>query len=110
MAASFWIDSDAGGDLNVQDCGFLVSLFNTSTGVETYRLLSSPARTNVSNEARGWGWCGETNNVSVTAWGLARIEQVARTGRRRVRPITGDDRRVELEALGYPDLRCARGE
>jgi len=96
-------------ELRDGEVGFLVSRLNTSRGSrsEYYSLQRHPAHTNQSHEPRLRGWCGETNNVSVTAAGLARVAKTFGNGRLRLRVIrTGSSlERIILEQLGYPDLK-----
>lgn len=95
-----WLD----GEENIGDRRFLVSIFNTSNADTIYRLRTRPARTNRSHEAKLRGWCGETNNRSVTAEGAVVV--VARTahGRVRVRALRGADLAAFLLAEGWPEL------
>ncbi len=66
----------------------------------------SPCRTNISREARLFGWCGTTNGVSVHAYGLALVEKFAKNGRTRIAPVAWDSPAGQqaLLYLGWPDL------
>ena len=96
-----WID---GEDLSLGDVGFLVE--TCPQGRADYcGLYSRPCHTNQSHEPRLHGWCGETNNVSRNALGLARVVRVAGNGRVQVVPVRGDEARAYLcDVAGYPEL------
>lgn len=99
--ANLWIDQDACCDVADGDVGFLIQR-SPQGRADTYHLRRHPARTNGSHEPKLYGWCGETDNVSVYAEGLARVVKVAKNGRRRVAQV--DPTAELLEELGYPEL------
>ena len=97
-----WIDGET---LSVGDIGFLVSRDHTSSRAPaTYHIGARPAHTNSSHQPRLTGWCGETNNVSIHAHGLARVVRTARNGRAQVVALTAEEIPAALETLGYPEL------
>lgn len=101
MAHEMWIDSPdeayAPGSV-----GFLVS--RTTNGVERYELRDRPACENISLQPRLTGWCGETNNCSITAHGMVCVQRIVRNGRMLVASLAGVDLETALEELGYPEL------
>lgn len=107
---SQWIDAGAclDGYPTVGDVGFLISITDTSNGSERVVLRDNPARTNRTHEPKLVGWCGETNNRSVEAKGMARVTRVTSNGRVLVEPIDGADLQRALDASGYPDLTGAQ--
>ena len=104
LYAPRWIGPDYALLLGAE--GFLVECSDlTRSGCPTTcRLHDTPSRANQSREPRLYGWCGTTNNVSVTALGVWRVERMARNDRLYVRQLTGADLTAALEDLGYPDL------
>jgi hypothetical protein len=97
---STWIN-EHDTDLEVSEVGFLV-LTSPQGRTARYSLWTTPAHTNLSGEPRLTGWCGNTNNTSVDAYGLAKVTKVARNGRRRI--ATVEPTKGLLEELGYPEL------
>jgi hypothetical protein len=97
-----WIDGEG---LSVGTIGFLVETTNTNHGSESYGLYERPCHTNQSREPRLTGWCGETNNVSRTAQGLAKVVRVANNGRVQIVTVDGAEGAAWLnDVAGYPDL------
>jgi hypothetical protein len=97
-----WIDCEYA---EVGYIGYLVEVLDTNTGRSCHTLHEQPARTNRSHEPRLSGWCGETNNRSLTACGVWRVVQLNRTGERaRIVGLTGDELSAFLEQDGYPEL------
>ena len=105
---SIYID-ECNSEMNDGEVGFLVSRLNTSRGSssEYYSLQARPAHTNMSHEPKLDAWCGETNNISTTAEGLAQVVKTFKNGRQRLRtiPSGSEEERSALKALGYPDLQ-----
>ena len=102
--ATLWIDSDC---LSVGDVGFLIEAVDNNRGGTTHRFLDEvPLHTNMSHEPRLRGWGGETNNISRTAMGMARVSRVAKNGRVCLTMLEAgsSDEAEALETLGYPDL------
>lgn len=103
---SQWIDIGY-GDANsaVGDTGYLVETRNGNTGREHLALRERPLRTNQSGVPRLRGWCGETDNQSRTAKGVAKIVRVNKAeDRAQIVAVTGADLAAFLEADGYPEL------
>lgn len=98
-----WIDGET---LSVGTIGFLVEITQNNYGGATrYGLYDRPCHTNQSHEPRLTGWCGETNNVSRTAQGLARVVRAANNGRVAIVPVTGQEGSDWLaNVAGYPEL------
>ena len=106
-----WIDGEG---LSVGDIGFLVETHNTNYQNTTsyglyqrpsYGLYQRPCQTNQSHEPRLTGWCGETNNVSRHAQGLARVVKAAANGRVAIVAVTGQEGSDWLaNVAGYPEL------
>lgn len=91
----------------VGDVVFVYEVFFSNTGKSEMRAAKTPRRTNQSREPKLRGWCGETNNVSVTARGLARVSRVFSGTERMQLRIFPKGSKAEQEALsevGYPDL------
>ncbi|MDD5008565.1 MAG: hypothetical protein PHC68_09255 [Syntrophorhabdaceae bacterium] len=103
---TIWIDEFASYSNRVGDIGFLTRSNDENHGNAChYRLSDHASRTNRSHEPRLTGWCGTTNNVSVTACGLARVSRVAKNGRVCLIELTNaDEIAAALEELGYPGL------
>ena len=98
-----WID--CGFDTQIGAVGYLVETLNTSNGRTTFSLWERPLRTNVSHEPRLSGWCGETNNRSRYAKGVAKVAKLnARGDRAMVSPLTGADLAAFLAGDGHPEL------
>lgn len=95
-----WIDGN-GFDV-VGQAGFLTE--HVANGRAWFTLDERPAHTNMSREPRLHGWCGETNNVSLFARGMARVVRVAKNGRVQVRAISGSELETELDRAGFPDI------
>jgi hypothetical protein len=100
-----WIDEFSSYSKDVGDIGFLTRSNDENHGNAChYRLSDHAARTNRSREPTLHGWCGTTNNVCVTAEGLARVSR-AKNGRVCLVPVTeAGEVAAALEELGYPDL------
>lgn len=101
---AYWIDElRTPIDAAVGTVGFLSR--SPRQGCEPRLMLDEhPRRTNMSHEPRLRGWCGETNNVSVHAMGMARVARIAKNGRVLVVAIDGAEQTAALDALGYPEL------
>ena len=100
---SKWIDCENG---IVGTIGYLVGVVDTSRGGgPRYSLRERPARTNQSHEARLEGWCGETDNRSVTADGAWKIVRVNAAGdRAQIVRLEGASLAAFLEGDGHPEL------
>ena len=98
-----WLDNDC-GRLEVGDVGFLVVRTNPYQHWERTDLNDRPAHTNMSGRPMAFGWCGQTNDVSVSAEGVARVIRIARNERACVVRLRGAEARAAYEELGYPDL------
>jgi hypothetical protein len=104
-----WMDTD---ELwQVGDIGFLAEVLEENNAVKYYSLDHQPNRKNMSGEPCLEGWCGTSNNVNITARGLAQVVRVVDgyspddTHRVGVRRITDPATIIEfLEHSGYPDL------
>lgn len=103
---SQWIDVGYGDAKRaVGDIGYLVETCNSNTGREYLALRERPLRTNRSGVPHLRGWCGETDNQSRTAKGVAKIVRVNKAqDRAQIVAVTGDDLVAFLEADGYPEL------
>jgi hypothetical protein len=99
-----WIDSNYGYDTLAGTVGYLVQRSNSNRRSVTVTLQDRPAYTNQSREPRLTGWCGETNNVSVTGLGMARVSRVAKNGRMLVTMLHGAELSAALESTGFPEL------
>jgi len=108
-----WMDTDE--HWQVGDIGFLAEVLEENNAVEYYTLDHHPNRKNMSGEPCLHGWCGTTNNVNVTALGLAEVVRVVGlpengysaddTHRIAVRRVTDPATIIEfLDRSGYPDL------
>lgn len=99
-----WIDYTE--PVDVDDVVFVASVLDTSNGGERYRYSLSPYRTNQSHEPRLTGWCGETNNRSVTAEGLFRVVKIAGNYNERLqlKRVPAAELSAELMQLGYPEM------
>jgi hypothetical protein len=106
MKAEMWIDTeDSFMELPEGSPGFMIEI--SPQGKENrFVLQSDPGRTNMSHEAKLFGWLGETNNVSRTAHGLWKVIDGSITGSRvKVGRVT-DRAEIEkfLELVGWPEL------
>lgn len=98
-----WIDIEP--HINHARPLFIVERHDTSRGISTLVLRERPAATNMSHEDRLWGWCGTSNNVSVTAHGMIEVTKVSKDGTRAlVKRLHGPKLRTALESLGYDEL------
>jgi hypothetical protein len=99
-----WIDSN--GVDRVGTVGWLVESFdNRHGGRARSALREEPLRTNQSLTPRLFGWCGETDNVSRHARGMAKVVRTTKAGDRAlVVVLTGDELQKALEERGYPEL------
>lgn len=97
-----WIDRES-CDVAHGEIGFVVEAVRE--GVARRALHRAPLRTNLSGVPRLHGWCGETNNVSRHACGLARFMLTNTHGDRVfAAPIVGDEAASFLAANGWPEL------
>jgi hypothetical protein len=100
---AIWTDENHIDENLTNGIGFLMERTSYRNGcVTTWHLLSRPVHTNSSHEPRLTGWCGDTDNVSRYAEGLARVARRAKNGRvclAKVEPTV-----ALLEELGYPEL------
>lgn len=98
-----WIDNN---DFDkVGYTGYLVRVDDTSNGGSRYSLRERPARTNRSAVPRLDGWCGEDNNRSLVALGVAKIVGRNRAlDRARIARVTGSELAEFLSSDGYPEL------
>ena len=103
---SKWIDIDYSETLsNVGGIGYLAKTFNTSNARERFSLRERPCGKNRSGEKTLDGWCGETNNVSLTACGVWQIARVnSARDRAQIVQLTGAKLAQFLERDGYPEL------
>lgn len=93
--------------IEVGKIGFLTSSYDTSTGREWYRFQFAPGKTNLSGEAKLYGWLGTTNNIDRNAHGLVQIVRIFANGRAQVRRIaegSAEERDALTDVLGYPEL------
>lgn len=103
---STWIDIDY--TASVGTIGYLVETFNTSTGHTTFSLWEGPCRTNGSHKPMLTGWCGETDNRSRDARGVAKIVKVNKRGDRgQIVKLSGAALATFLADDGHPDLMPA---
>ena len=99
--SSIWVDGDMGEKIG--DVGYVVEVVRE--GRSRWSLRERPARTNGSCEPRLEGWCGETDNRSVHAHGVAKIVGQNKTGDRlRIVSVTGAELAAFLESDGHPEL------
>ena len=105
MSKHFYIENGFEYNL-VGTVGFLVERsYPYHAYIKPVRTLSdTPARTNLGGRPLRMGWCGETDNISTYAWGVAAVVQVFANGRARVRTLHGAEALVALAKLGWPDL------
>lgn len=101
MASAIWCDEQDVAVVGAQ-VGFLVEVVRHNQRTRKYVLQPRPCHTNRSHEPRLTGWCGETDNVSRYASGLARISRVAANGRIQLVRVKATPE--ILESLGYPEL------
>jgi hypothetical protein len=104
MAKQIWIDGDCYSNQSVGDVGYLVERTNHNRRSTTMRLQDRPPYTNQSYQPRLTGWCGETDNISVTGHGMARVVRVATNGRLMITRIHGAELSAALEQTGFPEL------
>jgi hypothetical protein len=88
----------------VGDVAFLWEIFNTSDASYRRQIGQQPAHTNRSNEPRLHGWCGETDNRSITALGMVRVARIAANGRAQLAELRGEALAAAAMELGYPEL------
>lgn len=101
-----WIDTDATMmNLPEGSPGFLI-LISPQEKADRYVLRDTPARGNMSGEAKLHGWCGETNNVSTYAEGVWQpIKQSLNQERTQIAEVTDPEEIAAfLEAVGWPEL------
>ena len=96
-----WIDWNYPS--KVGDIGFLVCTTN-EYGVGQCYLQGRPAYTNQSHEPLLTGCCGNYNNTSTHAMGMARVVKIAQNERMLVNELKGAELTAALEELGYPEL------
>ena len=99
-----WIDGDEWGcDVAVGERYFLIETTHYNHGsMTTYALSDRPAYTNQTGEPRLHGWCGTTDNRSVSAEGMVEVVCIAKNGRIKIRQIAPT---LEvLEKFGHPEL------
>ena len=96
-----WIDWNY--PIKVGNVGFLVCRTNEYGG-ERCALQDRPAYTNQSHEPLLTGWCGNYNNTSTHAMGMARVVKIAQNERMLVNELKGAELTAALEELGYPEL------
>lgn len=100
---STWIDIDY--TASVGTIGYLVETCNTSTGHTTFSLWEGPCRTNGSHKPMLTGWCGETDNRSRDARGVAKIVKVNKRGDRgQIVKLDGVALATFLADDGHPEL------
>lgn len=100
-----WIGPDDRLDrLAMNLVGFLWKRSHTMKGWDRFSLENRPPYTNKSGEPRLMGWCGTTNDISVTGCGMAKVVRVAGNGRALVQILEGQDLKDALDELGYPEL------
>ena len=68
-----WIALPFTHDYQPGDTLFLAEAVLTNSGITDYRVRFRPFITNGSHVVRLFGWCGETNNVSITAKAAVRL-------------------------------------
>ena len=93
--------------IEVGKIGFLTSSYDTNTGREWHRFQLAPGRTNLSGEAKLYGWLGTTDNIDRNALGLVQIVRIFENGRAQVRRIakgSTEERDALTDVLGYPEL------
>lgn len=99
-----WINNCDDKNFKIGDMGFL-SVHSRQQRADFYRLRQRPPHTNRSGEPRPNGWCGETNNVSVTGIGVWRVVRIAKNGRIQIQKIKAREEIVSfLDTVGYPEL------
>lgn len=100
-----WIGAEY---VTVGEIGFLVRRVGENLQqADSYMLQDSPAMTNISREPRLVGWCGETNNVSIYAEGLARVVRVTANKRALIVAVPPAEVAAALDQLGWPELNPA---
>lgn len=98
--ANIWIDADFA---TVGDVGFL-GMYDPLVGKKYYVLSDTPFYTNLSREPKLTGWCGSTNNVSLTARGVWRVARATKNGRAQIVRLTEKETREWLEEAGWESL------
>lgn len=98
-----WIDADH-YETTPGTTGFLVETLNTSNGGTRWSLQGRPLHTNQSREPRLTGWCGETDNRSRHAHGMARVVRVTPNDRALLVRLRGPELAAALELAGWPEL------
>jgi hypothetical protein len=101
MSIPRYIDSD-NCETTPGKPGFLVE--TTKEGVSHWFLRDRPAKTNRTYKPQLNGWCGEDNNKSTYARGLARVVVHLPNARARIERIPDSESANVLEELGYPEL------
>ena len=103
---AIWIDEFSSYSNTIGDIGFLIRSNDENHGNACrYRLSDHAARTNRSHEPKLEGWCGTTNNICVTACGMARVSRIAKNGRVCLVSVENPDEvAAALEELGYPGV------
>lgn len=97
-----YIDSDD-CETAKNDPGFLIE--SCCSGKPSRWLLQiRPQYTNGSNKPQLNGWCGETNNVSRYARGLARVIAHSSNGRALIEAVPTNEIAKALDFLAYPEL------
>jgi hypothetical protein len=98
---------------NVGDVLFLGEVFFSNTGETVIRGYQKPFRTNRSNEAKLRGWCGETNNISFTAIGIAVVTKIHKASERitvrRIPSGSAEETRL-LRSVGWGSLAVDKNE
>ena len=95
-----WIDNSNG--YRVGDVGFLLEYtWHAKGGKSQMRLSDRPGQANMSGRIIVDGWCGESNNVSVYAYGVARVSRVCKNGRAQVVRLWMNEALKAYESLGY---------
>ena len=102
MSTPTWIDCEFA---RVGYIGYVVETLNTNNGGTTWSIRERPCHTNQSNQPRLHGWCGETDNRSRYARGVAKVTAVNAAGTRvRLARLEGAELLAFLERDGYPEL------
>ena len=100
---TLWIDDD--GLLQRGERGFLVRNHHNTKGRDRYYLRDNPPKTNVSFEARPYGWCGTCDDIATFGEGVWEVTKLAKNGRVQLTEITDAETLAEfLDEFGYPEL------
>lgn len=100
---TLWIDDD--GLLQRGERGFLVRNHHETKGWDRYYLRNNPPKTNVSFEARPYGWCGTCSDIATHGEGVWEVTKLAKNGRVQLTEITDAETLAEfLDEFGYPEL------